>query len=183
MSKSKVALTQTLQFLSLFLTFILRLLYTVIVNLLTIILIFSVMTFGIVLLAAVVLLIYDFFFNKDAEENQASELISDISSNIINILGDLATFTGEFLKVISDNNFAQGLLFFTVLILFVNKLLTAGIKGFKLKSKSLYLDMVLRSRWAFEPIGWFQTAENSVNNNFNEVVSENDDINIASESE
>ena len=143
------------------LVFLGRLFLALVANLLVIIMMIGIFAFGLLLCASIILLMYDFFFSNSSGENKSTEFISTISVFIFESLSSIAKYASNFLQSISSNQYAQGILFFTILIIFFNKLLNAGFKGYVGKWEIVFEDMISRTIWAFEPIGIFQGSKDT----------------------
>mgnify|MGYP001182962569 CR=1 FL=1 len=160
-SDSKIHFKNMFNYSSNLLVFLIRLILAIVANLFMTIMMIGIFAFGLLLVASVILLMYDFFFSNSSGENRSTEFISSISTFILESLSLVTKYASNFLQSMSSNLFAQGILFFTVLILFFNKLINAGFKGYSEKWGTVYRDMISRMIWAFEPIGFFQGSKDT----------------------
>ncbi len=137
-------------------TFTSRFVYTLIANLLVLILLVSGIVFGIVVVVLFGLLIRDFFMAEDDEVSKGSEFISKLSEELFSILAFVFESISNLLEYISTNYFLQGIAFFLLFIVVTNRLVNAGIRGYLDRAKIALRGCKNRFIWAFEPISLFQ---------------------------
>ena len=133
-----------------------RFVYSVLINLIVLILLLSGIAFGIVIVILFGLLVVDFFTTEDGESSNGSEFISMISEGLFSMLAHIFNLISNVLDYISTNYFLQGVAFFLLFIVATNRLIKSGISGYLDKAKIALNGCKKRFVWAFEPINLFQ---------------------------
>ena len=133
-----------------------RFVYSVLINLIVLILLLSGIAFGVVIVILFGLLVVDFFTTEDGESSNGSEFISMVSEGLFSMLAYIFNLISNVLDYISTNYFLQGVAFFLLFIVATNRLIKSGISGYLDKAKIALSGCKKRFVWAFEPINLFQ---------------------------
>ena len=133
-----------------------RFVYSVLINLIVLILLLSGVAFGVVIVILFGLLVVDFFSTEDGESSNGSEFISMVSEGLFSMLAYIFNLIGNVLDYISTNYFLQGVAFFLLFIVVTNRLIKSGIRGYFDRAKIALNGCKKRFVWAFEPINLFQ---------------------------
>ena len=149
-------LNKTLSRIANVVVFTARFVYSVLINLIVLILLLSGIAFGVVIVILFGLLVVDFFTTEDGGSSNGSEFISMVSEGLFSMLAYIFNLIGNVLDYISTNYFLQGLAFFLLFIVVTNRLIKSGIRGYLDKAKIALNGCKKRFIWAFEPINMFQ---------------------------
>ena len=137
-----------------------RFVYSVLINLIVLILLLSGIAFGVVIVILFGLLVVDFFTTEDGESSNGSEFISMVSEGLFSMLAYTFNLISNVLDYISTNYFLQGVAFFLLFIVSTNRLIKSGISGYLDNAKIALNGCKKRFIWAFEPINLFQPKRN-----------------------
>ena len=154
-------LKNTLSKIANFVVFTSRFVYSVLINLVVMILLLSGIAFGVIIVILFGLLVVDFFTTEDGESSNGSEFISMISEGLFSLLAYIFNLISNVLDYISTNYFLQGVAFFLLFIVATNRLIKSGISGYFDRAKIALNGCKKRFVWAFEPINLFQPKRTS----------------------